>query len=214
MNQINTNESTNSNGQTQQSTQSQNQSQAQTQQNQQAAANANAAAVQAATVNLAQQLQFATPTAIHLGQNFIYSTNTTPQTPLYHYQIIKSPSPTQPMLTPNDQTVNFITQATAAAGYQTQATFATKTIDINNNNLTAATLCANPTYTTTQTNNLINLTTEQQIYEYMHQLLEEKEKLKELYNEQYSFSLPISAKLLDEGMNNLNIFNLFFLSIL
>ena len=40
---------------------------------------------------------------------------------------------------------------------------------------------------------------EQNLYEYMHQLLEEKERLKELFNEPFNILLPISAKLLDEG---------------
>ncbi len=41
---------------------------------------------------------------------------------------------------------------------------------------------------------------EHQAYEYLHQLLEEKEKLKELFNEPFNIMLPISAKLLDEGL--------------
>lgn len=43
---------------------------------------------------------------------------------------------------------------------------------------------------------------EHQAYEYLHQLLEEKEKLKELFNEPFNIMLPISAKLLDEGKYN------------
>ena len=50
-----------------------------------------------------------------------------------------------------------------------------------------------------QANAAINLNDEHQLYEYMHQLLEEKEKLKELFNEPFNILLPISAKLLDEG---------------
>ena len=45
----------------------------------------------------------------------------------------------------------------------------------------------------------INLNDEHQVYEYLHQLLDEKEKLKELFNEPFNIMLPISAKLLDEG---------------
>ena len=37
------------------------------------------------------------------------------------------------------------------------------------------------------------------LYDYMHQLLEEKERLKELFNEPFNILLPISARLLDEG---------------
>lgn len=51
--------------------------------------------------------------------------------------------------------------------------------------------------TTTSTG--VNLNDEHQVYEYLHQLLEEKEKLKELFNEPFNIMLPISAKLLDEG---------------
>jgi hypothetical protein len=36
-------------------------------------------------------------------------------------------------------------------------------------------------------------------YDYMQKLLEEKEKLKELFNDPFNISLPISARLLDEG---------------
>ena len=49
------------------------------------------------------------------------------------------------------------------------------------------------------TSNGINLSDEHQVYEYLHQLLEEKEKLKELFNEPFNIMLPISARLLDEG---------------
>lgn len=45
----------------------------------------------------------------------------------------------------------------------------------------------------------INMHDEHHVYEYLHQLLEEKEKLKELFNEPFNIMLPISAKLLDEG---------------
>jgi hypothetical protein len=40
---------------------------------------------------------------------------------------------------------------------------------------------------------------EQHQYDYMQKLLEEKEKLKELFNDPFNISLPISARLLDEG---------------
>ena len=46
---------------------------------------------------------------------------------------------------------------------------------------------------------LVNLNDEHQVYEYLHQLLDEKEKLKELFNEPLNILLPISARLLDEG---------------
>jgi hypothetical protein len=39
------------------------------------------------------------------------------------------------------------------------------------------------------------------MYDYMQKLLEEKEKLKELFNDPFNISLPISARLLDEGKN-------------
>jgi protein quaking len=42
----------------------------------------------------------------------------------------------------------------------------------------------------------------------MHQLLEEKEKLKELFNEPFNILLPISAKLLDEEISRIRV-NLF-----
>lgn len=48
----------------------------------------------------------------------------------------------------------------------------------------------------------------QQLYEYMAQLLDEKEKLKELFNEPFSILLPISAKLLDEEISRIRV-NLF-----
>ena len=48
-------------------------------------------------------------------------------------------------------------------------------------------------------NQIINLNDEHQVYEYLHQLLDEKEKLKELFNEPLNILLPISARLLDEG---------------
>ena len=44
-----------------------------------------------------------------------------------------------------------------------------------------------------------NANDEQQLLDYMHQLLDEKEKLKELFGEPYSTFLPISTKLLDDG---------------
>jgi hypothetical protein len=50
-----------------------------------------------------------------------------------------------------------------------------------------------------QATTAINLNDEHQLYDYMHQLLEEKEKLKELFNDPFNILLPISAKLLDEG---------------
>lgn len=40
---------------------------------------------------------------------------------------------------------------------------------------------------------------EQQLYEYMQQLIEEKEKLKDLNSEPFNLALPMCAKLLDEG---------------
>ena len=44
-----------------------------------------------------------------------------------------------------------------------------------------------------------NISDELHLYDYMQKLLEEKEKLKELFNDPFNISLPISARLLDEG---------------
>ena len=41
---------------------------------------------------------------------------------------------------------------------------------------------------------------ENQLYEYIHQLNEEKERLKDLTNEPFNIALPICSKLLDEGI--------------
>ena len=127
-------------------------------------------------------------------QNYLFQTAVASaqpqQTQLYHYQLLKTPPPPQLTSMTNAQTaLAFQTQfgnimPTDQTNYLSQTiSFTTKQADMNNN------LCQLTT----------NFTNEHQIYEYMHQLLEEKEKLKELYNEPYSFLLPISAKLLDEG---------------
>jgi hypothetical protein len=133
------------------------------------------------------------------SQNFLFQTSTMQpqQAQLYHYQLLKTPPPSLATLTNSPSSLAFQTHQYAnilptpdQTNFLSQINFTTKQFDINNNqcSLTAS------------------FTSEHQIYEYMHQLLEEKEKLKELYNEPYSFLLPLSAKLLDEGKK----FNFFF----
>lgn len=50
-----------------------------------------------------------------------------------------------------------------------------------------------------QTSHFAQGSDEQQLYEYMHQLIEEKEKLKDLTNEPFNIALPMCSKLIDEG---------------
>jgi hypothetical protein len=155
----------------------------------QLSANTNAQAVNPQQQQNSQQQSLAAQYQTQQSnQNFLYQTAAAAQqqqqqTQLYHYQLLKTPPPPPPQLAfqthqftniiPTDQN-NFLSQINFATKQQQQQ------IDINNNFIA-------------------NFSNEHQIYEYMHQLLEEKEKLKELYNEPYSFLLPISAKLLDEG---------------
>ena len=76
---------------------------------------------------------------------------------------------------------------------------------INLNGQTTAITSNGQLLNTTNNNNnnnnpqTINLNDEHQVYEYLHQLLDEKEKIKELFNEPLNILLPISARLLDEG---------------
>lgn len=68
-----------------------------------------------------------------------------------------------------------------------------------NNILNAqSTQIANSTRSSSANSN--NLNDEHQLYEYMQQLLEEKDKLKELFNEPINLLLPMCSKLLDEGI--------------
>lgn len=60
-----------------------------------------------------------------------------------------------------------------------------------------------------QTSHLTQASDEHQLYEYIHQLNDEKERLKDLTNEPFNFALPICSKLLDEG----NFFSNEFLAI-
>lgn len=53
--------------------------------------------------------------------------------------------------------------------------------------------------TSLQSNQLVQNNDEHHLYEYMQQLLEEKEKFKEIFNESFNVTLPICSKLLDEG---------------
>lgn len=135
------------------------------------------------------------------SQNFLFQTSTMQpqQAQLYHYQLLKTPPPSLATLTNSPSSLAFQTHQYAnilptpdQTNFLSQINFTTKQFDINNNqcSLTAS------------------FTNEHQIYEYMHQLLEEKEKLKELYNEPYSFLLPLSAKLLDEEISRVRV-NLF-----
>lgn len=75
-----------------------------------------------------------------------------------------------------------------------QTHFSLNTGQVINTNPSGSTTTINNNSTTT-----INLNDEHQVYEYLHQLLDEKEKLKELFNEPLNILLPISARLLDEG---------------
>ena len=45
----------------------------------------------------------------------------------------------------------------------------------------------------------INMNDENQVYNYLHQLIDEREKLKELSNEPFNIILPTSVKLLEDG---------------
>jgi hypothetical protein len=111
------------------------------------------------------------PVSIYYDTNSLSTLTTlTPPPSLYHYQLLKTPSPTQFQIISSADQLNF--------QQKQQQAFA----DFNNNNFLAAN------------------TNETQLYEYMQQLLEEKEKLKELYNEPFTIVLPVSAKLLDEGL--------------
>jgi hypothetical protein len=85
---------------------------------------------------------------------------------------------------------------------QQQTTFPTSTIQSQpqqSNILNGVLNGLSSNATTTPNITHMNLNDEHQIYEYMHQLLEEKEKLKELYNEPFNILLPLSARLLEEG---------------
>jgi hypothetical protein len=114
------------------------------------------------------------PLGIYYDTNPLSAVTTlTPPPSLYHYQLLKTPSPTQFQIISSADHLNF--QQKQQQQQQQQAF-----IDFNNNFHAS-------------------INNETQLYDYMQQLLEEKEKLKELYNEPFSIVLPVSAKLLDEG---------------
>lgn len=130
------------------------------------------------------------------------------QAALYQYQIIKSPSPNSLQ----DQAYMFQKQLDFNNNYNAAAT-ATMPIQTQYLSLGPAATSSNQQITLAApqaqlATSMIPLTTEQQIYEYMHQLLEEKEKLKELFNEPFTCLLPISAKLLDDEISRVRV-NLF-----
>ncbi len=147
------------------------------------------------------QIQYAstpqnTPLNIYYDTSQLAALNNLQQAQsLYQYQFIKT-SPTSP--TTQYQLITTAPQQPQATDYTQKLPI----IDFNNNNAniylaTAGAAASNAalqlqaaTYT---------LSNEQHLYEYMQQLLEEKEKLKELYNEPFNIILPASARLLDEG---------------
>ena len=94
---------------------------------------------------------------------------------------------------PNFSNSNQINSFNNANMHMATQSAANQSNNNNNNNMSANNLLAGGTP------GGINLNDEHQVYEYLHQLLDEKEKLKELFNEPFNIMLPISAKLLDEG---------------
>ena len=130
------------------------------------------------------------------SQNFLFQTSSAmqpQQAQLYHYQLLKTPPPSLATLSNSPTTLAYQTHQYANIMPSDQTNFLSQAINFTAKQFDNNNQCSLTT----------SFTSEHQIYEYMHQLLEEKEKLKELYNEPYSYLLPISAKLLDEGKINL-----------
>lgn len=106
-------------------------------------------------------------------------------------------------------TTNGLNFGLNTAGIQPSQINSTQANSINTSNTGLFNLPnANFLNNVSSTSNGVNLNDEHQVYEYLHQLLEEKEKLKELFNEPFNIMLPISAKLLDEEVSRIRV-NLF-----